>query len=63
MIYSFEKSTMHLQKHALMEQVAHQAIVMKFILDLAEMLKVDPRGCFRQFFSKIKVGDSVILPL
>lgn len=63
MVYSFEKGTMHLQKHALMEQVAHQAIVMKFILDLAVTLKVDPRGCFRQFFSKIKVGDSMILPL
>eukprot|EP00066_Takifugu_rubripes_P021877 XP_011611143.1 PREDICTED: hsp90 co-chaperone Cdc37-like isoform X2 [Takifugu rubripes] len=34
-----------------------EAIVMKFILDLAETLKVDPRGCFRQFFSKIKTAD------
>lgn len=46
-----------------MGQVAHQAIVMKFILDLAQTLKVDPRGCFRQFFSKIKVGNSVLLTL
>uniref|UniRef100_A0A3B4FHB9 Hsp90 co-chaperone Cdc37 n=3 Tax=Pundamilia nyererei TaxID=303518 RepID=A0A3B4FHB9_9CICH len=45
------------EKHALMEQVAHQAIVMQFILDLARTLKVDPRGCFRQFFSKIKTLD------
>ncbi|KAL7403527.1 hypothetical protein ABVT39_001866 [Epinephelus coioides] len=45
------------EKHALMEQVAHQAIVMQFILDLARTLKVDPRGCFRQFFSKIKTAD------
>lgn len=44
-----------LQKHALMEQVAHQTIVMQFILELAKSLKVDPRGCFRQFFEKIKV--------
>lgn len=44
-----------LQKHALMEQVAHQTIVMQFILELAKSLKVDPRGCFRQFFTKIKV--------
>ncbi|KAG7259227.1 hypothetical protein CRUP_028715 [Coryphaenoides rupestris] len=43
-----------LQKHALMEQVAHQTIVMQFILELAKSLKVDPRGCFRQFFAKIK---------
>uniref|UniRef100_A0A7N8XB33 Hsp90 co-chaperone Cdc37 n=1 Tax=Mastacembelus armatus TaxID=205130 RepID=A0A7N8XB33_9TELE len=45
------------EKHALMEQVAHQAIVMQFILDLAQVLKVDPRGCFRQFFSKIRTAD------
>lgn len=60
---SFATSSVRLQKHALMEQVAHQAIVMKFILDLAQTLKVDPRGCFRQFFSKIKVGKSVLLTL
>ncbi|KAG7222569.1 hypothetical protein INR49_016166, partial [Caranx melampygus] len=45
------------EKRALMEQVAHQAIVMQFILDLARTLEVDPRGCFRQFFSKIKTAD------
>ncbi|XP_015259895.1 PREDICTED: hsp90 co-chaperone Cdc37-like [Cyprinodon variegatus] len=45
------------EKHGLMEQIAHQAIVMQFILDLARTLKVDPRGCFRQFFSKIKTAD------
>lgn len=45
-----------MQKHALMEQVAHQTIVMQFILELARSLKVDPRACFRQFFTKIKVG-------
>ena len=44
------------QKQALMEQVAHQTIVMQFILELAKSLKVDPRACFRQFFTKIKVG-------
>ncbi|XP_062398230.1 hsp90 co-chaperone Cdc37 [Sardina pilchardus] len=45
------------EKHALMEQVAHQTIVMQFILELAKSLKVDPRGCFRQFFTKIKTAD------
>ncbi|KAM7074668.1 hsp90 co-chaperone Cdc37 [Ciconia maguari] len=45
------------QKHALMEQVAHQTIVMQFILELAKSLKVDPRACFRQFFTKIKTAD------
>lgn len=54
-----------LQKCALMEQVAHQTIVMQFILELAKSLKVDPRACFRQFFTKIKVaplssGDRVV---
>ncbi|CDQ81090.1 hsp90 co-chaperone Cdc37-like isoform X1 [Oncorhynchus nerka] len=45
------------EKKALMEQVAHQTIVMQFILELAKSLKVDPRGCFRQFFDKIKTAD------
>ncbi|XP_056426546.1 hsp90 co-chaperone Cdc37 [Hyla sarda] len=45
------------EKHALMEQVAHQTIVMQFILELAKSLKVDPRACFRQFFTKIKTAD------
>lgn len=45
------------EKHALMEQVAHQTIVMQFILELAKSLQVDPRGCFRQFFAKIKTAD------
>lgn len=38
-----------------MDQVAHQTIVMQFILELAKSLKIDPRGCFREFFQKIKV--------
>ncbi|XP_034996273.1 hsp90 co-chaperone Cdc37 [Zootoca vivipara] len=45
------------EKNALMEQVAHQTIVMQFILELAKSLKVDPRACFRQFFAKIKTAD------
>ncbi|XP_035492246.1 hsp90 co-chaperone Cdc37-like isoform X2 [Scophthalmus maximus] len=45
------------EKHELMGQVAHQAIVLQFILDTARTLKVDPRGCFRQFFSKIKTAE------
>lgn len=44
-----------LQKEALMKQVAHQAVVMQFILELASHSKQDPRGCFRQFFYKAKV--------
>lgn len=45
-----------------MEQVAHQTIVMQFILELAKSLKVDPRGCFRQFFAKIKVNVLFLFP-
>nr|XP_057946833.1 hsp90 co-chaperone Cdc37-like isoform X2 [Doryrhamphus excisus] len=45
------------EKHALMEQVAHQAIVMQSILDLGKLLQVDPRGCFRQFFARMKNCD------
>ncbi|KAM7009332.1 hsp90 co-chaperone Cdc37-like [Tautogolabrus adspersus] len=51
------------EKHALMEQVAHQAIVVQFILDLARTLEVDPRGCFRDFFSKIKTADKQYLDM
>lgn len=45
-----------LQKEALMTQVAHQAVVMQFILEVASQSKQDPRGCFRQFFHKAKVS-------
>ena len=40
-----------------MEHVAHQIIVMKFILEQAKSLKLDPRACFWQFFTKIKTAD------
>ncbi|XP_077574722.1 hsp90 co-chaperone Cdc37-like isoform X2 [Stigmatopora nigra] len=45
------------EKHGLMEQVAHQAIVMQSILNLGRALKVDPRGCFRHFFLTMKSAD------
>ncbi|XP_040012667.1 hsp90 co-chaperone Cdc37-like 1 [Xiphias gladius] len=48
-------------KEALMEQVAHQAVVMQFILEMALNSKQDPRGCFRQFFHKAKEGQDVYL--
>ncbi|XP_069481827.1 hsp90 co-chaperone Cdc37-like 1 isoform X2 [Ambystoma mexicanum] len=44
------------QKRALMEQVAHQAVVMQFILEMAKSCNVDPRGCFRVFFQKAQAG-------
>lgn len=46
-------------KEALMEQVAHQAVVMQFILEMASNSQQDPRGCFRQFFHKAKEGSHV----
>uniref|UniRef100_A0A8C1M3B7 Hsp90 co-chaperone Cdc37-like 1 n=1 Tax=Cyprinus carpio TaxID=7962 RepID=A0A8C1M3B7_CYPCA len=45
------------QKEALMEQVAHQVVVMQFILEMARNTQQDPRGCFRQFFQKAKAGQ------
>ena len=38
------------QKHALMERVAHQVIVMQYILELAKQLERDPRSCVAGFF-------------
>lgn len=38
-----------------MAQVAHQAVVMQFILEMASNSQQDPRGYFRQFFHKAKV--------
>lgn len=46
-------------KEALMEQVAHQAVVMQFILEMASNSQQDPRGCFRQFFHKAKEGGHI----
>ncbi|NXM55257.1 CD37L protein, partial [Illadopsis cleaveri] len=45
------------QKRALMEQIAHQALVMQFIIEMARSCNVDPRGCFRLFFQKTKVRE------
>lgn len=41
-----------------MDQVAHQAVVIQFILEMAANSQQDPRGCFRQFFRKAKVGHT-----
>ncbi|XP_069620309.1 hsp90 co-chaperone Cdc37-like 1 isoform X1 [Ranitomeya imitator] len=45
------------QKNALMEQVAHQTVVMQFIIEMAKSCNVDPRGCFRLFFQKAKAEE------
>ena len=38
--------------------LSNQAIVLQFILELAKSLKIDPRGCFRQFFAKFAANDN-----
>ncbi|KAK3099538.1 hypothetical protein FSP39_005996 [Pinctada imbricata] len=45
------------EKHELMGHVAHQTIVMNFILELSKQMEVDPRSCVRPFFSRIKIGE------
>jgi len=44
-------------KNDLMAHIAHQTIVMQFILELSKTLKVDPRGCVKAFFSRIKQAE------
>ena len=40
------------QKHDLMGHIAHQTIVMQFMLELGRSLEIDPRGCVKAFFSR-----------
>uniref|UniRef100_A0A8C4QM02 Hsp90 co-chaperone Cdc37 n=1 Tax=Eptatretus burgeri TaxID=7764 RepID=A0A8C4QM02_EPTBU len=49
------------EKRNLMKQVAHQTIVLQFILELSRSLQCDPRSCFRSFFSRVKTSDKVYL--
>ena len=45
------------EKHELMSHVAHQCIVMQFILELSKTLKYDPRTCVGPFFSKMETTN------
>lgn len=45
------------KKTALMERVAHQAIVMQYILELSKQLSCDPRSCVTGFFKRIKSAE------
>lgn len=45
------------EKHDLMEHVAHQCIVMQFILELAKTMKFDPRACVAPFFTKMGTAN------
>ncbi len=40
-----------------MEHVAHQCIVMQFILELAKTMKFDPRACVTPFFTKMGTAN------
>lgn len=40
-----------------MEHVAHQCIVMQFILELSKTLKYDPRACVGPFFTKMQTTN------
>jgi len=40
-----------------MDHVAHQCIVMQFILELSKTMKYDPRACVGPFFAKMQVTD------
>jgi cell division cycle protein 37 len=44
-------------KHDLMEHVAHQCIIMQFILELSKTLKYDPRTCVGPFFTKMQKAE------
>jgi len=46
------------EKTSLMERVAHQTIIMQFILQLATSMKADPRDCYIIFFNKFKKLDA-----
>ncbi len=45
------------EKKSLMERVAHQAIVMQYILELAKQLGMDPRSCVNGFFQRMKTAE------
>ncbi|VDP05626.1 unnamed protein product [Soboliphyme baturini] len=46
-------------KHELMEHVAHQLVIMQYLLELATQLNVDPKASqlISSFFSKLKKAD------
>lgn len=47
------------EKHSLMNHVAHQSVVMQYLLELAKQLDVSPEApqLISSFFSKIKLAD------
>lgn len=49
------------EKVDLMHHVAHQTIVMQYLLELAKQLDRDPRSCINPFFQKIKSADKTYM--
>jgi len=49
-----ESDVICLQKNTLMERVAHQTIILQFILQLGIQLKTDPRNCYAAFFKRFE---------
>ncbi len=48
--HTHTRTSCGLQKSSLMQRVAHQTIVMQYILELAKQLDRDPRSCVPGFF-------------
>jgi cell division cycle protein 37 len=48
---------LNLKKKELMAHVAHQCIVMQFIIELSKTMKQDPRACVKPFFEKIQLNN------
>ncbi|KJE95427.1 hsp90-like protein [Capsaspora owczarzaki ATCC 30864] len=48
-------------KHDLMKRVAHQTILMQYMLQLAKSLNNDPRANVNRFFNKFRVADQPYL--
>lgn len=49
------------EKSALVERVAHQTIVMQYILELAKQIGRDPRSCVPGFFERLKTGEKTYM--
>lgn len=45
------------EKNTLMKQVAHQTIVMQYILELSKTMEVPPIACVNSFFTRIQTCD------
>jgi hypothetical protein len=51
----FDNCDVCFQKNGLMKQVAHQTIVMQYILELSKTMEVPPIACVPSFFTKLVI--------